>query len=98
MSEAITNTIAAHGRPGLVRCLDLWFPDGGVIFKADNVLFKVYTGLLVAHSPFFKDMLSLPQPENAERYDGVPVVEMTESARDVRSFLLAQQNPLCVCS
>ena len=31
-------------------------------------------------SPFFKDLLSLPQPSDSEIVDGLPVVRMSESS------------------
>ena len=31
-------------------------------------------------SPFFRDLLSLPQPPNNESVDGIPVVQLPEDA------------------
>ncbi|OJT06025.1 hypothetical protein TRAPUB_3123 [Trametes pubescens] len=41
---------------------ELWFEDGTLILIARDVKFRIYKGPLIAHSPVFKDMLSLPQP------------------------------------
>jgi hypothetical protein len=32
-------------------------------------------------SPFFKDLLSLPQPSDGEFVDGLPVVQLSEGSR-----------------
>ncbi|RPD58570.1 hypothetical protein L226DRAFT_572898 [Lentinus tigrinus ALCF2SS1-7] len=61
-TEAIDDSDAG-GQP--VRDEEYWFEDGTIILLAGNVEFKVYACLLVKHSPVFKDMLSLPQPEDA---------------------------------
>jgi hypothetical protein len=31
-------------------------------------------------SPFFKDLLSLPQPPDSESVDGIPVVQLSEDS------------------
>ena len=31
-------------------------------------------------SPFFKDLLSLPQPSDSESVDGLPVVQLSENS------------------
>ncbi|KAI0632736.1 hypothetical protein C8Q77DRAFT_1196281 [Trametes polyzona] len=41
---------------------EFWFEDGNLILIAGDVEFKVYKGPLVANSPVFRDMFSLPQP------------------------------------
>ncbi|KAH9925593.1 uncharacterized protein BXZ73DRAFT_103130 [Epithele typhae] len=45
---------------------ELWFADGNLVLVARDVEFRVYQGPLAAHSPIFKDMLSLPQPGESE--------------------------------
>lgn len=70
---------------------DLWFPDGSIVLRADNTLFKVYSGMLAQASPIFEDMLSLPQftPSEDEMYEGLLVVCMLDSAADLKPFLRA---------
>ncbi|KAI9061834.1 hypothetical protein FKP32DRAFT_1677765 [Trametes sanguinea] len=40
---------------------EFWFEDGNLILIARRVEFRVYKGPLVANSPVFNDLLSLPQ-------------------------------------
>jgi len=42
---------------------DLWFADGSVICRAENVLFCVHMSQLARHSLVFHDMFMLPQPD-----------------------------------
>lgn len=86
------NTTVAEGRPEQYRCTDLWYPDGSIIFQAENVLFRVYSGLLASHSSFFSDLFSLPQPETQERYQGVPVVQIQDTANDLYYLLRAEHD------
>ncbi|KAJ7494253.1 hypothetical protein B0H11DRAFT_2190585 [Mycena galericulata] len=71
------------------RVEELWFPDGSLVFQAENALFRVSGGILAARSPVFKDMLAFPQPPDAEAIDGCPVVRLHDSAVDVTCFLKA---------
>ncbi|GJE90699.1 hypothetical protein PsYK624_068430 [Phanerochaete sordida] len=72
------------------QCEDLWFEDGTIVLQAENTLFRVYTGILARHSPFFKNLFTLPQPEVIERYDDCPLVKLAEdNAQDAHDFLLA---------
>jgi hypothetical protein len=38
-------------------------------------------------SPFFKDLLSLPQPNDSESVDGLPVVESSEDSDLLNSLV-----------
>ena len=38
-------------------------------------------------SPFFKDLLSLPQPSDSETVDDLPVVQLSESSELLNSFV-----------
>jgi hypothetical protein len=38
-------------------------------------------------SPFFKDLLSLPQPPDSESVDGLPVVQLTEDSELLNSLV-----------
>ena len=71
---------------------ELWFPDGNLILVARDVEFRVYQGPLVAHSPIFKDMLSLPQPDETHREaqptgSSCATVHLPDSPEDLRHFL-----------
>ena len=52
--------------------------------------------MLAVSSPFFKDLLSLPQPPDAENVDGLPVVALPEDAGLLHSLisLLYPINPI----
>lgn len=83
-----------QGSSGLIRVAELWFDDGSIIIRAENTLFKVYKGTLMQQSELFHDLLTLPQPTDAETIDGCHVVWLEGmSAREVRLFLLCLHNP-----
>lgn len=69
----------------------LWFADDSVVLRADDTLFRVYSGILSQASPVFKDMFTIPQPatDECESYDGCPLVHAPDSAQDLRPFLRA---------
>ncbi|KAH9856212.1 hypothetical protein C2E23DRAFT_722714 [Lenzites betulinus] len=71
------------------RDSELWFDDGNLILVTGNVEFKVYRGPLIAHSPIFKDMLSLPQPSEPDQSseNACPVIPLHDSADDLRHAL-----------
>ena len=79
--------------PELARCTrdpDLWFADGSVVLRADDALYRVYSGILSQASPVFRAMFGIPQPAyDGESYDGCPLVHMPDSAQDLRPFLRA---------
>ena len=51
-------------------------------------------------SPFFRDLLSLPQPPDSELIDGLPVVQVPENADLLNSLvsLLYPTSPVIPCS
>ncbi|RDX48949.1 hypothetical protein OH76DRAFT_1351594 [Lentinus brumalis] len=65
---------------------EFWFDDGTIVLIAGQVEFKVYARPLVEHSPVFKDMLSLPQPESttASKVPIRPRVHLSDSPDDLR--------------
>ena len=61
------------------RCLNVL--DASVILRSsDQVEFRVHKSVLAMSSPFFEDLLSLPQPPDDELVDGLPVVQLSENA------------------
>ena len=70
-----------------------WFEDGNVSLIARGTEFRVFKGVLAAHSPVFADMFSLPQPVPPEPCGtgGPPVhvVHLDDSAEDFRHILRA---------
>ncbi|KAJ7061555.1 hypothetical protein C8F01DRAFT_987061 [Mycena amicta] len=73
----------------LRRIEELWFDDGNIVIQAGDALYRVYRGTLAMHSSVFKDMLSFPQPANAELFDGLPLVRLPDSEVEVTLFLKA---------
>jgi hypothetical protein len=82
------------------RCPELWFPDGNLVFRAENMLFRVYRGVLASKSTVFADMLAMPQPnaEDGETFEGCPFVALTDSPVDIRRFLGVLHDSECVRS
>ncbi|KAK6997484.1 BTB domain-containing protein [Favolaschia claudopus] len=72
---------------------DLWFPDATIIIQAENSLFRVYSGILVAHSSVFRNMIAFPQhsPQQAgdSAVDNLAVVHLSDRAAEVEVFLRA---------
>jgi len=71
----------------IIRDDEFWYADGNIILIAKNHAFKVYCGILSQHSKVFRGLLSLPQPESAERMDGCPIIHLIDSPDDVRYML-----------
>lgn len=91
----------------LVPDLDLWMEDGNIVIAAvdessedkTTYVFKCYKGLLSKHSPVFRDLLTLPQPSNADSedsYEGLPLITLTDSYKDVKQLLQLLYYPRCV--
>ena len=77
----------------LAKDSELWYEDGTITLIARNIEFRVYRGPLARHSPFFRDMLSMPQPPAALQFSvsepnaGCPVIHLTDSPEDLRHVL-----------
>src|ERR1700761_600545 len=79
VKEEPTSKHLDPGLPSVPLCLEL--PDANVIVRSsDQAYFRVNKSVLATSSPFFKDLLSLPQPPNGETVDGLPVVAFSENA------------------
>jgi hypothetical protein len=62
-------------------------PNADVILQSsDLVPFRVHKSVLVASSPFFSDMFSLPQPNDAAPNE-LPVVNLSENAEVLNSLI-----------
>ena len=74
---------------------EFWLEDGNLTLIArESVEFKVYKGPLIANSPVFKDMLSLPQPDGASTSQctcgfAPALVHVSDSPEDLRHLLRA---------
>jgi hypothetical protein len=63
-------------------------PDANLIIRSsDLVNFRVHKSLLAMASPFFKDLLSLPNPPDDEFVDGLPVIQLSEDAELLNSLV-----------
>ena len=63
-------------------------PDANFIIQSsDNVNFRVHKSVLALASPFFKDLLSLPQPSDSETIDELPVVQLSENSELLNSLV-----------
>ncbi|KAH8101867.1 hypothetical protein BXZ70DRAFT_1017995 [Cristinia sonorae] len=52
---------------------DIWFEDGNVVLVAqDGTGFRVHQSILAANSDIFRDMFTIPQPEDREMVEGCP--------------------------
>ncbi|KAJ7491140.1 hypothetical protein FB451DRAFT_1222176 [Mycena latifolia] len=71
------------------RVIDLWFEDGNVVIHAEDYEFRLFKSFLTSRSAIFKDTLSMPEPEDAERVDGCPVLRIHDSAVDAAHFFKA---------
>ncbi|KAH9856168.1 hypothetical protein C2E23DRAFT_882282 [Lenzites betulinus] len=97
-NEGTARTSSSQPIPEVANTRDeeFWYSDGNIILVARNVEFRVYRGLLSDHSPVFKDMFSLPQPDDASSSaldasaagpDLCPVVHLFDSPEDLRHIL-----------
>ena len=86
----------------LERHPSLYFEDGDLVIitctdsaAAKSVVFRVHAAILERFSPVFAGMLSLPAPgaSGRELYDGVPLVHLSDDAKDMADFLDALYNP-----
>ena len=63
-------------------------PEASIMVRSsDQANFRVHKSVLAMSSPFFKDLLSLPQPPDAEIMDGLPVVALPEDAGLLNSLI-----------
>ncbi|KAH9022501.1 hypothetical protein EDB84DRAFT_1402553 [Lactarius hengduanensis] len=78
--------------PSVALCLDI--PDPNIIVRSsDQVNFPIRKSLLAMSSPFFKDLLSLPQPPDDELVDGLPVIQLSEDS-DLLNSLISLLYPI----
>ncbi|KAJ7655796.1 hypothetical protein DFH06DRAFT_1329233 [Mycena polygramma] len=77
------------------RVESLWFPAETIVICAENKIFRVSGGILVARSNVFRDMLGLPQPPSSdiERIEGSPVVRLQDSAQDTEIYFMPGPAP-----
>jgi hypothetical protein len=63
-------------------------PDANIIIRSsDFVDFRVHKSVLTMTSPFFNDLLSLPQPSDSETFDGLPVIQLSEDSEILNTLV-----------
>jgi len=63
-------------------------PDANIIIRSSDLVdFRVHKSVLVMTSPFFKDLLSLPQPSDSDTFDGLPVIRSSEDSELLDSLV-----------
>jgi hypothetical protein len=63
-------------------------PNANIILRSSDLVdFRVHQSVLAMASPFFKDLLSLPQPSDGETFDGLPVVQSSEDSELLNSLV-----------
>ncbi|KAH9065496.1 hypothetical protein EDB87DRAFT_1555422, partial [Lactarius vividus] len=64
-------------------------PNADIILRSSDLInFRTNKVILSMSSPFFNDMLSLPQPSDDEVVDGLPVVCLFEDAETLNGLLM----------
>ena len=71
---------------------EMSFEDGNIVIIAANTAFKVHRSVMSRKSALFKDLLSLPQPDTEEKFEGLPVVRLLDPPDDIRMLLDAIYN------
>jgi hypothetical protein len=63
-------------------------PNADIVLRSSDLVdFHVHRSVLVASSPFFGDMFSLPQPPNELVPEALPVVHLSEDAEILNSLV-----------
>lgn len=66
---------------------EFWLSDGNVILQAESTQFRVHKSVLSMHSTVFRDMFTVPQPDEQPKVEGCPIVHLSDAARDVDCLL-----------
>lgn len=68
----------------------IWLDDGNILVVSEQgTAFRVLRSILSRDSDVFRDMFMIPQPEDAEKLDGSPVVHLSDTTRDLEHMLSA---------
>lgn len=63
-------------------------PEADIILRSSDLVdFRVHKSVLVASSPFFRDMFSLPQPPNDAAPEELSTVHLSEDAETLNSLI-----------
>ena len=76
------------------RSDEIWFDDGNVVVQAEQMVFKVYKGILCRESTLFEGMLALPIPfgDQSDYFDNCPLIKMSDRAEEIALFLSVMFN------
>lgn len=102
-TPSASDTSQDTSEPVLRRHKELWFSDGSIILRAQDVLFRVHMSQLSRRSLLFHDMFTLPQapfhPPGSSSHgqsqdandmiEGCPVIELFDNAEDLSNLLFA---------
>jgi len=66
----------------IARHPEFYFSDGSVVLIVERTAFRVHQSVLARHSEVFSGMWGMPQPKQADLYDGCPCVELPDSVND----------------
>ncbi|KAI0699087.1 hypothetical protein BC835DRAFT_1412739 [Cytidiella melzeri] len=85
-----------------VHDTNIWMSDGNVIIAVEDpdddlkrtYAFKCHMSVLAKHSNIFEALFTLPQSQDdAETYDGVPLVVLPDPYQDVKELLQMLYDP-----
>jgi len=89
--DILTDTIILHHHE------KHYYPDGNIVLVAETTKFRVFRSILAGKSEVFKDMFDMTSPglesnmlnfvDGAAVDDGVPMIELQDSAQDVERLL-----------
>lgn len=93
-----------HGPPRIVECEDLSFADGTIILRVYSPekhiynMFRVHKSILSTNSGVLSALFGPSRQTNllessSEKYDGLPVMDMQDNAKDLEDFLRALYIP-----
>ncbi|KAK7021229.1 BTB domain-containing protein [Favolaschia claudopus] len=72
----------------LQRSTEYWFDDGNIILQVESTQFRLIKSVLSMHSNVFRDMFTLPLPNDEPTVEGSPVVVLSgDTSRDWKLFL-----------
>jgi hypothetical protein len=76
-----------EGRSQWTRHGRYYFEDGNVVLLAESTLFRVHRSVMALHSEIFEDMFSMPQPATVSTVDGVPLLRLSDTEKQVSWML-----------
>ncbi|KAF5336423.1 hypothetical protein D9611_006485 [Ephemerocybe angulata] len=68
---------------------DIWFFDGSIVLEAERTQFRVHQAFLARNSSVFSDVFSIPHADDEPKVEGCPVLQLQDSAEDIKHMLLA---------